>query len=79
MRKSYTIELDSLDLGQLLDGLDIRAEAWEKTASYLRTGTVPDDEFFIVEECSKPQEAGDIAKHYRSIADKIRQQMEAQG
>ena len=79
MRKSYTIELDSLDLGQLLDGLDIRAEAWEKTASYLRTGTVPGDDFFIAEECSKPQEADDIAKHYRSITDKIRQQMEAQG
>jgi len=78
MRKSYTIELDSLDLGQLLDGLEIRAEAWEKTAHYLRTGTLPDDAFFIVEECSKPEEADDIAKHYRSVAGKIRQQMEAQ-
>jgi len=79
MRKSYTIKLDSLDLGQLLDGLDIRAEAWEKTALYLRRGMLPEDEFFMVEECSKPEEADDIAQHYRSIADKIRQQMEAQG
>ena len=78
MRKSYAIELDSLDLGQLLDGLEIRAEAWEETAHYLRTGRFPDDESFIVEECSKPQEADDIAKHYRSIAGNIRQQMEAQ-
>ena len=78
MQKSYTIELDDLDLGQLLDGLDIRAEAWEKTAQYLRTGALPDDDFFIVEECSKPEEADDIAEHYRSIADKIRRQMEAQ-
>jgi hypothetical protein len=32
----------------------------------------------IVEECSKPEEADDIAAHYRSILTKIRQQMEAQ-
>jgi hypothetical protein len=76
MRKSYTIQLDSLDLGQLLDGLELRAESWERTGEYLRSGYVEGD--FIVEECSKPEEADDIAAHYRSIVTKIRQQMEAQ-
>lgn len=76
MRKSYTIQLDSLDLGQLLDGLELRAESWERTAEYLRSGYVAGD--FIVEECSKPEEADDIAEHYRTIVAKIRQEVEAQ-
>ncbi len=74
----YRIELGNLDLGQLLDGLRIRAEAWEKTAFYLRHERLPDDEVFLVEECSKPEEADDIAEHYRSIIQKIESQMEAQ-
>jgi len=78
MRKNYTIQLDSLDLGQLLDGLEICAQSWERTAEYLRTEEMPEGEFFIVEECSQPKEADGIAKHYRSIVSKIRQQMEAQ-
>jgi hypothetical protein len=76
MRKNYTIKLDSLDLGQLLDGLDVRAESWERTAEYLRSGYIEGD--FIVEECSKPEEADDIAAHYRKLVANIRQQMEAQ-
>jgi hypothetical protein len=76
MRQRYTIQLDSLDLGQLLDGLELRAESWERTAEYLRSGTVEGD--FIVEECSKPEEADDIAAHYRGIVATIRQQVEAQ-
>lgn len=78
MRKSYTIQLDSLDLGQLLDGLETRAESWERTAEYLRTAKMPSGEFFVIDECSKPEEADDIAAHYRAIVGKIRQQMEAQ-
>lgn len=76
MRKNYTIQLGSLDLGQLLDGLEGRAESWERTAEYLRSGYIEGD--FIVEECHKPEEADDIAAHYRCIIGTIRQQMEAQ-
>ena len=78
MAVTYRIELDDLDLGQTLDGLETRAESWERTADYLRTDTMPDGEFLIVEECSKPEEADGIAQRYRSIIDKIRSQMEAQ-
>jgi hypothetical protein len=78
MRKSYTIQLEDVDVFQLLDGLQIRAESWERTARYLRTEKMPDGEFFIIEECSKPEEADDIAAHYRSIVSKIREQTEAQ-
>jgi hypothetical protein len=76
MRKTYRIELDDLDLGQLLDGLDARAAAWEKTAGYHRTGESPAG--FMVEECNDADEAGRIAAHYRSIISKIQNQREAQ-
>jgi hypothetical protein len=76
MRKVYRIELDEFDLGQLIDGLEVRAEAWEKTADYYRTGEVPDD--FIVEECHGAEEAKKIAAHYRSIIAKILTQRGAQ-
>ena len=78
MATTYRIELNDLDLGQLLDGLETRAESWERTAEYLRTDTMPEGEFFLVEACSKPEEADDIAEHYRSIIRKIQNQMEAQ-
>lgn len=75
-RKIYRIELDSLDLGQLLDGLDARAEAWGKTAHYHRTGESPPD--FIVEECRDVEEADAIAAHFRLIIEKIEKQMAEQ-
>jgi len=78
MAQTYRIDLDELDLGQILDGMEIRAESWERTAEYLRTQKMPDGDFFPVEECSKPEEADVIAEHYRSIVGKIRRQMEAQ-
>lgn len=77
MAKRYRIELDDNDLGQLLDGLEARAEAWEKTADYLRTDEMPEGELFLIEECSDAEEADGIAEHYRSIIRKIRNQMEA--
>jgi len=76
MAQTYRIELDERDLGQLLDGLEKRAESWERTAEYLRSGYIDGD--YIVEECSKPEEADGIAAHYRSIIVKIQTQMEAQ-
>jgi hypothetical protein len=66
MAKSYRIELTDLDLGQLLDGMD------------MRTGGLPAGEFFVIEECSQPEEADAIAAHYRSIIATIRRQMEVQ-
>ncbi len=78
MAKIYRIELDDSDLGQLLDGLEARAESWEKTSEYLRVGEMPGGEFFLIEECSDAEEADSIATHYRSIIGKILAQMEAQ-
>jgi hypothetical protein len=78
MATIYRLELNELDIGQALDGLAQRAESWEGTAEYLRTETMPDGEFFVIEECSNPEEAYAIAEHYRSIIAKIQSQMEAQ-
>ena len=92
MRKSYTIQLDSLDLGQLLDGLELRAESWERTADYLRGGTIEGDFIVAVGRCCcaalisgrsssfalPSEEADDIGAYYRNIISTIRQQMEAQ-
>lgn len=76
LSKTYLIRLEENDLAQLLDGLEARAEAWEKTAKYHRTGESPAD--FIVEECTGADEAEKIAANYRSIISKIREQREAQ-
>ena len=78
MEKTFRFELGELDLGQLLDGLESRAEAWEKTAEYFRMGGMPDDEFFLIEESSGLDEAVAIAGHYRSIIATIRKQTETQ-
>ena len=78
MATIYRIELNDLDLGQLLDGLEQRAEAWERTAEYLRTEAMPDGEFFVIEECSDPNEADAIAAHYRKIIRTIEAQLEGQ-
>jgi hypothetical protein len=78
MATTHRIELNDLDLGQLLDGLETYAESWERTAEHLRSETMPEGEFSLVEECSKPAEAAGIAEHYRSIIHKIQSQMEAQ-
>lgn len=77
MGKQLIIYLDGLDLGQLLDGLRLRAEAWQKTAEYLVSGCVSDDSF-ICEECSDATEASAIAWHYTKIIAQIERQVEKQ-
>lgn len=75
MGKDCTFTLNENDVGQLLDGLAIRAESWDRTADYLRDGSMPEGEIFIIEDCSEPTEAVAIAEHYRSIIKKIRIQI----
>ena len=75
MGKDCTFTLNENDVGQLLDGLAIRAESWERTADYLRNGRIPEEDIFVIEDCSEPTEADAIAKHYRSIIKKIESQM----
>ena len=66
MRSKYVIELDANDLGQVLDGLGVREEAWRNTAIFMRTGQMP-KQSLVSEECRNGEEATRIAEHYKRI------------
>jgi hypothetical protein len=79
MSKTYKIELNELDLGQVLDALEMRAETWERTAEYHRN---PSDSWQVtggsgglVEECSGVAEAERMAASYRAIMGTIKGQL----
>jgi hypothetical protein len=74
--KEYVIRLNGLDLGQLIDGLEARADAWRLTAVYLETGEVPDG--FVIEECSNAEEARRMEEHYQRILARLIQQQTEQ-
>lgn len=76
--KKLQLTLSDDDVGQLLDGLRIRAEAWTKTADYMESGFHADDAF-ICEECNDSNEARRIAQHYERIITEIERQVETQG
>lgn len=78
MKDHIQITLNQHDLGQLLYGLRIRAEAWSKTADYLESGFNADDAF-ICEECSDSHEARRIAQHFEKIITNIESQVAKQG
>lgn len=78
MPKKFSVQFEYDDLGQTLDALDSRAQAWEDTAVFLRTGETS-SESFIAEDCSDENEADRIAKHFRSIIKQIEKQVKAQG
>lgn len=79
MGEIFQLRLEANDLGQLLDGLRCRAEAWRDTAIYLQTGEPPSG-FFLPEECRDAEEAESIATDYeRIIADIGRQRDEQKG
>lgn len=78
MGKEFQINIDSLELGQILNGLRSRQKSWKNTALFLRDGFFPDDAF-VCEECSDPNEADKIADHYQRIITSIEQQVDEQG
>jgi 2-phospho-L-lactate transferase/gluconeogenesis factor (CofD/UPF0052 family) len=71
----YRIILGDVDLGQVIDALENRAQSWETTAEHIRSGNKSQEEEFVVEECSGEREAEHIAKHYQQIIQKIRAQV----
>lgn len=77
MGKTYTIRLEQNDLGQLLDGLRSRSQAWHDTAEYLESGYIPRDDF-IIEECNNAEEAHAIGAHFDRIITTIKAQLKAQ-
>jgi hypothetical protein len=77
MGKQVVLTLDSLDVGQILDGLRSRQESWANTAIFLRDDYFP-NEAFVCEECSDPNEAQRIADYYQCIIVSIERQVDAQ-
>ena len=63
-----TIELDTQDWGQVIDGLAARAEQYELTAEYYETGSVDGN----ILEVRDAEEACSIAASYRRIIEKMR-------
>jgi hypothetical protein len=78
MGKEFQINIDSLEVGQILDGLRSRQKSWKNTAIFLRDDFFP-DEAFVSEDCSDPNEAKKIADDYRRIISNIEQQVDEQG
>lgn len=78
MKTQFQLRINSLDLGQVLDGLNARAEAWQKTADFLATGQITGDPF-ICEECSDADEAAAIARYFSKIISQIERQVAEQG
>jgi len=68
--------LDSMMIGQILDALEVRREAWEKTSAWFR-GEL-DDPFFSIEECRDAEEAEGIAAYYREIENELIEQLDRQ-
>jgi hypothetical protein len=77
MKKENVIRLNDFDLGQLIDGLEVRARAWRDTATYLHTGEAPSANF-VMEECRDAEEAERLAEHYERIRDLIHLQQKEQ-
>lgn len=76
-QKRFTITLNAVDLGQLLDGLRIRAESWRATAHFFESGYAEDD--FMCEHCNDAYEATHIAAHYDRLIAEIQHSIDEQG
>jgi len=74
--RQVAVVLDRADWGQIIDGLDQRAERWEETARYLR-GEPMNDPDELIEECGDDEEAAGIARQYRRIIAAIDGQLDA--
>jgi hypothetical protein len=83
MSRTVTLTLESIDILQILDALESRAEAYEKTSALfggrkarLKKGQDTIDSLFIPEECKDAYEANEIAKHFRDIIETINRQFD---
>ena len=73
-----TLKLPRLFIRQMLDGLSINAENWERTKIYLSDGVIVDLDYPYVEECDDEMEARQIETFYREIIKEIEIQLTAQ-
>lgn len=69
-----TIQLTRGDVGQIIDGLEIRQESWQHTATHF-PGDSCDAECPPFEECSDSEEAQNIADMYARIIRQLKAQL----
>ena len=74
----YVITIEGGDLGQIIDGLRCRSEAYHKTEEYLVNDWHNNDDSFIMEEVKDEHEAAKIALYYDEIIAKLEGQMKHQ-
>ncbi len=74
--KMYVIKISSNNLGQIVDGLRQRAEAYHITAEYYETGNIDSDQ--QIQEVSDVDEAIKIRDFYRDIVKDLESQMKRQ-
>lgn len=67
------LALDEAMVGQILDALEVRREAWQKTSAWFR-GEL-NDPFFTIEECADEEEANSIAAFYLQIETELTEQL----
>jgi len=67
------IALSDNDLGQILDGLEVLTEQWQATEQYLLTGEQQEDD--CIRDARDASEAHSIAMTYRTIQERIREQL----
>jgi hypothetical protein len=72
--KYYVLKLERSDIGQIIDALESRAEAYESTSQILRGHD--EEASFIIEEVNDHSEADKIAEYFRAIIAKIERQIE---
>jgi hypothetical protein len=72
------LKLPRLFVENILDGLRINAENWDRTKIYLSYGVIVDPDDPFVEECNDEMEASQIEAFYRQIIREIEIQLAKQ-
>jgi len=73
--KEITFRLSLNDAGQVIDGLSICLENWQKTLDWY-DGKLEDPDFVIL-DCSGREEAANRVEIYADLLDSLEQQMKA--
>jgi hypothetical protein len=71
-KNNIQLTLTDAEVGQLLDGLSVREDAWRQTAMLMR-GEMPDDPS-VCEDCNGVEEAEAIYGDYSELTAKIQRQ-----
>jgi hypothetical protein len=76
MSKTYLLQMDENDLGQIIDGLKVREESWRRTADFFESGY--SEELCAIEDCNDEHEAKQMALFYGRIIRNLERQRDEQ-